>query len=216
MTSISSLSSASYSTSYTSSLDKNGDGVVTADELAAASSSSSSSKSSVFSAKSSSDSSGDDTSTSALDKLSALISSLMLQMTSGESQPQSSEDRSGDLLTALDADGDGALSETEFLAGKPDDVSDTDSANLFSSLDADGNGSLSTDELAAQQQPEGPPPPPPMGGPMGAAPADETDSDSASSESSTVDFLEQLQSVIDSYLENLGGDTDQTETLLAA
>lgn len=202
MTSVTSLSGYSYSTSYKSSLDKNGDGVVSADELASGQTSSGSSSASTASTSSSSSvlSTGEVAGTSALDKLSTLINSILMQMTSGESQPQPGD--KGDFFTSLDTDGDGMLTEAEFSAGKPEEVSDDQSASLFTKLDADGDGSVSTQELAAMR-PEGPPPPPP-----GSETATGDDS-----ETSLTDLLEQLKSVIANYLENLE-DTGEEQTVL--
>lgn len=202
MTSVTSLSGYSYSASYKSSLDKNGDGVVSADELPSSQTSSGSSTSTAASASSSSSilSTGEVAGTSALDRLSTLINSILMQMTSGESQPRP-EDK-GDFFTSLDADGDGVLTEAEFATGKPEEVSDDQSASLFTRLDANGDGSVSTEEFAAMR-PEGPPPPPPSGD---AATGDD-------SETSLTDLLEQLKSVISNYLENLD-DTGEEQTVL--
>lgn len=202
MTSVTSLSGYSYSTSYKSSLDKNGDGVVSADELASGQTSSGSGTTSTTSTSASSSilSTGEVAGTSALDKLSSLINTILMQMTSGESQPQPEEN--SDFFTSLDADGDGLLTEAEFSAGKPEDVSDEQSASLFAKMDADGDGSVSAEEIAAQR-PEGPPPPPPSGE---TAASDDSDT-------SLTDLLEQLQSVIDNYLENLA-DTEEEQTVL--
>lgn len=211
MTSVTSLSGYSYSTSYKSSLDKNGDGVVTADEIAAASQTASSSSLSALSSTSSTEGT-DDSSTvsSATDKFAALINELLMKMTAGESTPPS-DGQGNDFLTRLDADGDGSLTAEEFAAGKPDDVSDEQSVNLFASLDTDGNGSLSRDELAAMQHgrgPEGEPPPPP--------PEETASSDTKDSTTDVTDLLQQLQQVITDYLDNLGDGSTEQSVLLTA
>ena len=189
MTSVTSLSGYSYSTSYKSSLDKNGDGVVTADEIAAASQTASGSSLSALSSTTSTEGTDDSSAvSSATDKFAALINELLMKMTAGESTPPS-DGQGNDFLTRLDADGDGSLTAEEFAAGKPDDVSDEQSANLFASLDTDGNGSLSRDELAAMQHgrgPEGAPPPP----------EETASSDTTDSTTDVTDLLQQLQQII--------------------
>jgi Ca2+-binding EF-hand superfamily protein len=57
-----------------------------------------------------------------------------------------------DLLNRLDADGDGSIGQSEFLAGAPDKGGQTSQATsatdeLFSKLDTDGDGSISKSEL---------------------------------------------------------------------
>jgi Ca2+-binding EF-hand superfamily protein len=69
-----------------------------------------------------------------------------------------------DMLAELDTDGDGLLSEAEFVAGRPDEVSEEQAAQLCQSIAGDD-----TDGLTAEQVAEGmgPPPPPPSGGQNG-------------------------------------------------
>ncbi|MCY1664084.1 EF-hand domain-containing protein [Rhizobium sp. SL86] len=107
-------------------------------------------------------------SNSALSQLMSALMSMSLNMTqtsdSGATSTGTGEGSGQDRLAELDADGDGVLSETEFLAGKPDDVTDDMASNLFGELDADGDGAISAEELA-QSEPSakragGPPPPP--------------------------------------------------------
>ncbi len=69
-----------------------------------------------------------------------------------------------DMFGKLDTDGDGSVSEAEFSAARPDDVSEEMSAQLYKSLDSDGSGSLSESEYATAMSGMaqfGPPPPPP-------------------------------------------------------
>lgn len=203
MTSVTSLSGYSYSTNYKSSLDKNGDGIVSADELSASRQSGGNASGSLTSATSLEDVAG----SSALDKLSSLISSILLQITSGESRPPAEGEDTGDFFASLDADGDGLLTEAEFSAGKPEDVSDDQSASLFARLDADGDGALSAEELAAGR-PDGPPPPPPAGEASGT--------EEAGGDTGLTDLLEQLKSVIDAYLQNLDDAEEEQTALLTA
>jgi Ca2+-binding EF-hand superfamily protein len=52
------------------------------------------------------------------------------------------------MFKQLDSDGDGVLSEAEFTAARPDDVSEDMASNLYNSLDSDGSGFLSDSELS--------------------------------------------------------------------
>lgn len=120
MTSVSSLGSTL--TQYQSPLsspDKNGDGVVSADELAAASQSSTSATASTDS---------DDSSTDIVKKITADILSLMLSMqkTDGSDDQGDGSDQSDDaskgVFAAMDTNGDGKLTESEFLAADPNSI----------------------------------------------------------------------------------------------
>ncbi|MGR9554319.1 Ca2+-binding EF-hand superfamily protein [Rhizobium leguminosarum] len=117
MTSVSSLgSTVTQYQSPLSSLDKNGDGVISADELAAASPSSTSGTTST------------DSSTDIVKKITADILSLMLSMQKtdgsddqGDGSDQSDDDSKG-VFAAMDTNGDGKLTESEFLAADPNSI----------------------------------------------------------------------------------------------
>ncbi|MGO7959372.1 hypothetical protein AB9E29_06505 [Rhizobium leguminosarum] len=120
MTSVSSLGSAvTQYQSPLSSLDKNGDGVISADELAAASQPSTSGTASTDS---------DDSSTDIVKKITADILSLMLSMqkTDGSDDQGDDGDQSDDaskgVFAAMHTDGDGKLTESEFLAADPTSI----------------------------------------------------------------------------------------------
>ncbi|MGO6966759.1 EF-hand domain-containing protein [Rhizobium leguminosarum] len=114
MTSVSSLGSAvTQYQSPLSSLDKNGDGVISADELAAASQSSTSGTASTDS---------DDSSTDIVKKITADILSLMLSMQKTDGSDDQGDDASKGVFAAMDTDGDGKLTESEFLAADPTSI----------------------------------------------------------------------------------------------
>ena len=56
---------------------------------------------------------------------------------------------SSELFSHLDSDGDGVLSSSEFLAARPDDVTEEMAANLYASFDTDSSGSLTESEYQA-------------------------------------------------------------------
>lgn len=119
MTSVSSLGSTlTQYQSPLSSLDKNGDGIISPDELAAASQSSTSSTSAT-----SSDS--DDSGTDIVKKITADILSLMLSLQKADGSDDQGDgsdegdDTSKGVFAAMDKNGDGKLTESEFLAGDP-------------------------------------------------------------------------------------------------
>ncbi|MEZ1319651.1 EF-hand domain-containing protein [Pseudomonas fluorescens] len=62
------------------------------------------------------------------------------------------------LISALDTDGDGAISSDELSTGLTSAGSSADSSEIFSALDKNEDGVVSQDELAASLTP--PPPPP--------------------------------------------------------
>lgn len=122
MTSVSSLGSSSAS-SYISSLDKNGDGIISADELAAANATSTSTTKSTASTAAT----GDD-SASITQKIAADIAALMLQLqqsaTSDDGSSTNGNSPKG-ILALMDSNGDGKLTTSEFLSADPATVAQT-------------------------------------------------------------------------------------------
>jgi hypothetical protein len=119
VTSVSSLGSST--SQYISSLDKNGDGIISADELAAANTTSTSTTKS-------STATGED-SASITQKIAADILSLMLQLQqSSSSGDSSSDDGSTDgnspkgILALMDSNNDGKLTSSEVLSADPSTI----------------------------------------------------------------------------------------------
>ncbi|TIX89696.1 EF-hand domain-containing protein [Rhizobium sp. P44RR-XXIV] len=151
MSGVSSIGSSMTAASY-SPLDKNQDGVVDAQELQEAA------QSGLLSASILNDEDSDSSSDpSATDVFSGNLASMLLQMqqgSAGQSGSSTSTDGSSDqspmdqLFASLDSNQDGKVSETEFVAGRPKDMSESDAENLFQSIDAQGSGSLTKDQFA--------------------------------------------------------------------
>ncbi|MGO7741202.1 EF-hand domain-containing protein, partial [Rhizobium johnstonii] len=57
--------------------------------------------------------------------------------------PPAEDDQSQYLLSDLDTNGDGLVTLDEFMAGKPEDVTESQASQLFSMLDTSDTGSLS-------------------------------------------------------------------------
>jgi Ca2+-binding EF-hand superfamily protein len=131
------------------SIDSNGDGSVTKDELDAA-------KAKSDAAKASSD------------KAEQQLQAFLFSLQSGSSTKASETgDDKKDIFAQLDANSDGSIAKDEFLkALSPDQKASSDLlSKLFDAIDSDKNGSITQDETKAFQaahEKRGPPPPPPQ------------------------------------------------------
>ena len=151
MSGVSSIGSSMTAASY-SPLDKNQDGVVDAQELQEAA------QSGLLPASILNDEDSDSSSDpSATDVFSGNLASMLLQMqqsSAGQSGSSTSSDGSSDqspmdqLFASLDSNQDGKISETEFVAGRPKDMSESDAENLFKSIDTQSSGALTKDQFA--------------------------------------------------------------------
>ncbi|MBB6224795.1 EF-hand domain-containing protein [Rhizobium leguminosarum] len=80
-----------------------------------------------------------------VDALTEAMSAQSSQRPDGPPPPPPAEDeQTASLLSDLDTDGDGLVSLDEFMAGRPDDVTESQASQLFDMLDTSGTGSLST------------------------------------------------------------------------
>ena len=56
------------------------------------------------------------------------------------------------MMSRLDGDGDGAISQAEFTTGRPKGASEADATQRFAQIDADGDGSLTATEISSHFQ----------------------------------------------------------------
>ncbi|MBY5425029.1 EF-hand domain-containing protein [Rhizobium leguminosarum] len=77
-----------------------------------------------------------------VDALTEAMSAEQSQRSEGP-PPPAEDDQSQSLLSDLDTNGDGLVTLDEFMAGKPEDVTESQASQLFSLLDTSDTGSLS-------------------------------------------------------------------------
>lgn len=115
---------------------------------------------------------------SAFQQMSSQMQATMLQAQEGRGQGHGADK----MFSELDSNGDASLSKEEFLAGKPEEVSDAQAESLWTKIAGDEADSVSQQQFAEGIKAAGPPPggPPPGGGaPGGGASEDSTDAVSA-------------------------------------
>jgi Ca2+-binding EF-hand superfamily protein len=125
---------------------------------------------------------------------------------------------SSDKFAQMDTDGNGEVSQEEFVAARPEGVSEDMATNLFSQLDSAGTGSITEDQFAEFEASR-----PPHGGgdgdedDMGLASATSTTtSNSTSATSSTDALLQQIMQAIDNYTKSAANTQNLTSKLLSA
>lgn len=120
---------------------------------------------------------------------SAAVDVLMLMNSrSGGAMPSSGGEDISEIFDTLDADQDGKLSEAEFLAGKPEDMSEDQASAMFDALDTESTGSITEEQLAEGMQP--PADAPPMMGAGGGQAAEEVFDELDTNEDGTVSEAE--------------------------
>ncbi len=163
----------------------------------------------------------EDTTQTTSDKWSGEMMAMMLdimQQSQGTEPP--APPSSADMFADIDADGDGSVTQAEFVAARPDDVSEEEATAFFASLDTEGTGSLTEEQFSAGVEAQGPGGPP--RGMMPPPPEDGTTTESAdTSTDSTVDTTEAIQDILDQLLYAIQAYREnsaevESETLLAA
>jgi Ca2+-binding EF-hand superfamily protein len=116
----------------------------------------------------SSDSSSD--AASAADELMKALLAVIKQYASATGQGDSAaSDKKGyslsDLFSKIDTDGDGSVSAEEFIANRPEGVSEEQAKEMWGQLDTENSGGLTESQFTSAMEKLGPPPgPPPIGG----------------------------------------------------
>lgn len=71
------------------------------------------------------------------------------ELPSGFTGSQTTKKSAAEIFASLDTDGDGTVTEAEFAAARPSDLSEDMAKNLYASFDADSSGSLTLAEYQA-------------------------------------------------------------------
>jgi Ca2+-binding EF-hand superfamily protein len=169
-----------------SSLDTNGDGIISSEELEAAKSGRTQDPTV----------SSNNAATGAESQVRSSMVSMLLQVSSSaETQGETPRD-ARDLFSAIDADGDGKITQDEFVAARPKELSEEEATARFAELDEEQTGFLTEDVFAvAFEQPLQP-----LEGGSAGLGNDET--------VSILDILSEMQRVIDAYREH-GSETQE-------
>lgn len=141
-TSTSSTDSKKFQEELLASLDTDGDGAISKDELGSALSSENKDGITVSLSQAFSDLDSDDDDSLSVEELAALTPPPPPPM-----QPPA--DLAEDLVSSLDGDGDGSISTEELTAGLSTTGSSVDSNQLFDALDTNEDGTVSLEELTA-------------------------------------------------------------------
>ncbi len=157
-------------------------------------------------------------------QLSDEVMSIIMQLVQQISQNQSDDDGSlidsvsatgasparpsaADMFASMDTDGDSLVTESEFIAAKPDDVTEEMARQLFSSIDSADSGSITQDQFENGFQ--GPPP---------ARPAEQDETSLSALDDNSRQLLLRLLQAVQNYSSNVvagsfsvvGGTTNTT------
>ena len=122
-------------------------------------------------------------------------------------------------FSAMDSDGDSLVSAAEFLAAKPDNMSEDQALALFNGIDDEGTGSITLEQFEASMTPAAGTPQPaatgaPAAGGGGGNSAEETYDPLDTNEDGVVDLQELMASVGSSSEEADSAQDDLTTRLL--
>ncbi|RAU22772.1 hypothetical protein CU669_05115 [Paramagnetospirillum kuznetsovii] len=99
-----------------------------------------------------------------------------------------------EMFAKLDADGDGTVTRDEFVAGRPDNVSEADANSFFDKVSGSNGDSLTQTQLAEGLKSAGPP----GGPPPGVASSSSASSSSTSSSDDPGELLDKLLAALQS------------------
>ncbi|MBI5593970.1 MAG: EF-hand domain-containing protein [Deltaproteobacteria bacterium] len=97
-----------------------------------------------------------------------------------------------DLFGKIDTDGDGSVSQDEFISNRPEDVSEDQAKQMWSQLDTSDTGSLTEDQFVSAMTNQGPPPGPPPGGVDALEGSDSSSTASSASSTSKTSASDEL------------------------
>lgn len=95
---------------------------------------------------------------SAFEQLDSQMQGALIQEQGQGSRPQPPKPE--DVFNQADSDGDGTVTREEFIANRPDEVSEEQAGSMFDQLDSEGTGSLSKEDFIAAMEANQPEPPP--------------------------------------------------------
>lgn len=82
-----------------------------------------------------------------LAQMSSNMAVAVMSMQSSSGASTGSQKTAEEMYAAMDADGDGTLTQSEFLSARPDDVSEEQANSLYASIDTAGTGSITLEQL---------------------------------------------------------------------
>jgi Ca2+-binding EF-hand superfamily protein len=151
---------------------------------------------------------------SAFQQMAASMASVLIQAQSDQGadggRAQGPPDAS-QMFSELDVDGDGSVTREEFLAGRPDDVSESQASAFFDKLAGADAASLTEEQLAAGLEQAGPPP----SGASQTASTDEAVDSQALAQSLLQQFMQAVSSYQESAYRGAGASMLQTASLTA-
>jgi Ca2+-binding EF-hand superfamily protein len=154
----------------------------------------------------------------------AAIENYTSTVVQGDSTSSNATQGLSDLFSKIDTDGNGSVSQAEFVSNRPQDVSEDQAKAMWSKLDTSSSGGLTKDQFVSALASLAPPPGPPPGG-FGdqsgiSASSSSEGSSSASTSPSTVtatnELLQALLAAIQSYTSTMsqgGWSSDSTSSM---